>query len=171
MRNHAATDPTADRTSGPDLTSDVVWRHLSRATFAVVSYATPAGDPRSSGVLVKAVGQRLFVVVGAGSWKARHIGASGRVAVTVPVRRGGILSLVAPIPPATISFHGRATVRPSDSAPIPDELRSLIPPERRAGSAVVEIEPEGHFVTYGIGVPLLRMRRPEASRARVPVTP
>ena len=45
-----------------------------------------------------------------GSWKARHVAASGRVAVTVPVRRGGLLSLLFPIPPATVSFHGTAVV-------------------------------------------------------------
>ena len=33
----------------------------------------------------------------------------------------------------------------------------------------VEIRPDGHFLTYGIGVPLLRMRDPSASRARTPV--
>ena len=50
------------------------------------------------------------------SRKARHIPADGRVAVTVPVRRGGILPLVAPVPPATISFHATAIVH-SPNAP------------------------------------------------------
>ena len=35
------------------------------------------------------------------------------LAVTVPVRRGGILSVAVPIPPATISFHGAAVVHPA----------------------------------------------------------
>jgi hypothetical protein len=34
---------------------------------------------------------------------------------------------------------------------------------------VIEIVPEGTFVTYGVGVPLLKMRDPVAARARVPV--
>jgi hypothetical protein len=110
---------------------------------------------------------RLYVVVAPDGWKARHMAADGRVAVTVPVRRGGPLSLVAPIPPATISFHGRATVHPPGSAP--DRLAALIPAERRAAGSVVEIVPEGEFVLYGIGVPLMRMRDPDVSRARVPV--
>ena len=33
---------------------------------------------------------------------------------------GGVLSLVAPIPPATICFHGAAVVHPPGSFPIPD---------------------------------------------------
>lgn len=154
---------------GPTLTADDVWRHLAKASFTVLGYVTPNGDPRSSGVLCKAVGRRLFVVVAPDSWKARHIAADPRVSLTVPVRRGGLLSLVAPIPPATISFHASATVHPPDSMAIPEALASMVPPERRSSSTIIEIVPAGMFVTYGIGVPLLKMRTPARSRARVPV--
>ena len=99
----------------PGLTSEQVWRAVARASFAVLSHLTPGGEPRSSGVVYKASGRKLFVAVAPGSWKARHVAADGRVAVTVPVRRGGILSLVAPIPPATVSFHGTAIVHPAGS--------------------------------------------------------
>jgi hypothetical protein len=72
----------------PRLSSAQIWRQLERSSFAVVSHTTPAGEPRSSGVVYAAAGQRLYVVVASDSWKARHIAADGRVAVTVPVRRG-----------------------------------------------------------------------------------
>jgi hypothetical protein len=94
----------AGRPVASRLTTERVWDELAKASFAVLSQVTGAGEPRSSGVVCKTVGGRLYVAVAPDSWKARHIGASRRVAVTVPVRRGGILSLVAPIPPATISF-------------------------------------------------------------------
>jgi len=89
-----------DGEARPGLTSKQVWQAVTRASFAVLSHITPAGEPRSSGVVYKVVGRRLVVAVAPGSWKAQHVAADGRVAVTVPVRRGGILSLVAPIPPA-----------------------------------------------------------------------
>jgi Pyridoxamine 5'-phosphate oxidase len=163
---------TGTLAGGPRLTSAQVWRELERASFAVISYTTPAGEPRSSGVLYVAEGQRLYVVVANDSWKARHIAVTGRVAVTVMVRRGGILSLLVPIPPATISFHGAATVRSAGAVEIgslPGRMARLLPPERRASSTIVEIQPGGRFVTYGVGVSLLRMRDPAASRATVPV--
>jgi Pyridoxamine 5'-phosphate oxidase len=154
------------------LTSEQVWHALARASFAVVSYVTPAGEPRSSGVVYAADGHRLYVAVASDSWKARHIAASGRVAVTVPVRRGGLLSLLFPIPPATVSFHGSAIVHPAgplaDRA-VPGQLASLLPPERQASSRILEIVPEGRFMVYGLGVSLARMRSPAAARARVPV--
>jgi hypothetical protein len=156
------------------LTSEQVWRALARASFAVVSYVTPAGEPRSSGVVYATDGGRLYVAVASDSWKARHIAASGRVAVTVPVRRGGLLSLLFPIPPATVSFHGTAVVHPAgpvaDRA-VPEQLASLLPPERQAMSCILEIRPEGQFMVYGLGVSLARMRSPAAARARVPVGP
>ena len=155
------------------VTSAQVWRALARASFAVVSYVTPGGEPRSSGVVYATAGKRLYVVVAADSWKARHIAASGQVAVTVPVRRGGLLSLLLPIPPATISFHAVAIVRPAGpmaSGAVPAKLASLLPAERRDKSCVIEIVPEGWFVTYGIGVSLMKMRDTSAARARLPVT-
>src|SRR5687767_14938498 len=76
------------------LTSDQVWRELAKASFAVVSHVTPEGAPRSSGVVYAVAGRRLYVAVAPDSWKARHLAPSGRVAVTVPVRRGGVLSLL-----------------------------------------------------------------------------
>jgi hypothetical protein len=156
------------------LTSEQVWQQLAKASFAVLSHVTPAGEPRSSGVVYKTVGQRLYIATAPNSWKARHVAASGRVAVTVPVRRGGILSLVAPIPPATISFHATAVVYPAGSAEARSRLRelgSLVPAERRASACLIEVVPEGAFVTYGLGVSLAKLRSPAAARARVPVTP
>jgi hypothetical protein len=161
------------RLVGPRLTSEQVWQALARASFAVVSYVTPSGEPRSSGVVYKTVERRLYVAVAPDSWKAKHVAASGRVAVTVPVRRGGILSLVAPIPPATISFQGTAIVHRAGSPQVRSllkELGPLIPKERQASGSINEIVPEGEFVTYGLGVSLMRMRDPAAARGRVPVS-
>ena len=158
--------------SSARLTSEQVWRELAKASFAVISYATPAGAPRSSGIVYKTIGQRLVLAVAADSWKARQIHEGGPVAVTVPVRRGGLLSLVLPIPPATISFHARAIVHPPgavDAGAVSKELTSLLPPERRATSCVIELVPEGAFLTYGLGVSLAEMRDPAAALARVPV--
>ena len=112
------------------------------------------------------------MAVAPGSWKAKHVAASGRVAMTVTVRRGGILSLVAPIPPATISFHATAIVHRADAPevrPLLEELGFLLPTERRDSSCLIEIVPEGEFLTYAVGVPLRKMRDPAAALARVSV--
>jgi hypothetical protein len=153
-------------------TAEEIWRRLGKASFAVLGHSTPTGSPRSSGVVYRVVERRLFVAVAPDSWKARHVAATGRVAVTVPVRRGGILALLLPIPPATISFHATARVLTPGSPGfdrVLDELGSLLPRDRRDRASLIEIVPTGEFVTYGIGVPLLRMRNPAEARGRVPI--
>jgi hypothetical protein len=152
----------------PRPTTQEIRHVLSHASFAVLSHVTPTGAPRSSGVVYTMSGDRMYVVVAEDSWKARHIAADGMVAVTVPIRRGGLLSLIFPIPPATVSFPAVAVVHPADVLAGLPGLARLVPEERRSRCAVLEIRPTGHFLTYGVGVPLRRMRDPAASRARVP---
>lgn len=157
----------------PRLTSEQVWQAIAKASFAVLGHVTPSGQPRSSGVVYKTLDRRLYVAVAPDSWKAKHVAANGHIAVTVTVRRGGMMSLVFPIPPATISFPATAVVHQPGSPevrPILEKLGSLLPAERRASATIIEVVPERAFVVYGIGVPLMKMRDPAASRARVPVS-
>lgn len=143
-----------------------------KASFAVVSYVTPAGKPRSSGVIYAAVGRRLYVVTAPDSWKARQISDGDEVAVTVPVRRGGLLSLIGPIPPATVSFHARATVHPAGSVSIDSvskKLASQLPKDRKSG-CLLELVPDGSLLTYGLGVSLQDMAKPTAALAHVPAS-
>jgi Pyridoxamine 5'-phosphate oxidase len=165
--------PEAQTAVGPVLTTEHVWNEIGKASFAVISYVTPAGKPRSSGVVCAAVGHRLYVVTAADSWKARQISNGDEVAVTVPIRRGGLLSLVAPIPPATVSFHATATIHPAGSVSIEKvskKLASKQPKERRGTSCLLELVPKGTFLTYGLGVSLQDMAKPEAALAHVPVS-
>jgi len=156
-------------TPHPRPTALQIRRALSHASFAVLSHVTPAGSPRSSGVVYAMSGDRMYVVVAEDSWKARHIAADGLVAVTVPIRRGGLLSLLFPIPPATVSFPAVAVVHSSEVLAGLPRLARLLPDERRTDCVVLEIRPTGPFVTYGLGVPLLGMRNPARSRARIRV--
>ncbi len=159
-------------TGAGHLTSAAVWKAITRASFAVIGYANPAGEPRSSGVVYAIVDRRLYIAVEAKGWKARHIATGQLVTVTVPVRRGGILAMLMPIPPATVTFEARATVHPAgslDVSSVSKELTKLVPDDRKSGSCIIELAPEGRFLTYGIGVSLMAMRNPAVARARVPI--
>jgi hypothetical protein len=154
------------------MSTEAVWQALAKASFAVVSHVTAAGEARSSGVVYGVADRRMYVAVAADGWKARQIVTGQEVAVTVPVRRGGLLALLVPIPPATITFQARATVHPAgslDVGSVSKELLKLVPESRKAGSCVIELVPEGRFLTYGIGVSLMEMANPALALARVPV--
>jgi hypothetical protein len=152
---------------------DAVWKELQKASFAVECHVNSAGEPRSSGVVYGIVDRRLYVAVAADGWKARQITTGQEVAITVPVRRGGLLSLLFPIPPATITFRATANVHPAgslDVRSVSDELAKLVPDDRKASSWILELVPTGRFLTYGIGVSLMDMRYPALARASVPVS-
>ena len=161
-----------EKTAASHLRSEQVWRSLDRASVAVLGHLTRTGQPRTSGVVYKTLDRRLYVAVAPDSWKARQIAADRHVSMTVLVRRGGLLSLLFPIPPATITFHGTAIVHAPGAPevrPALAKLKRLLPPESAQSSALIEISPEGEFLTYGIGVSLAAMRHPATARARVPV--
>lgn len=163
---------TAGPRPGPTLCCDDVWHALERASFAVLSHVNAVGEPRSSGIVYAVDNRHLFVVVATTSWKARQITDGTTVSMTVPVRRGGLLSLFIPIPPATISFQARASVHPEaslDWGSLPRQLKALEPESLKAAATLLELVPEGRFLTYGIGVSLNQLRDPAASRALVPV--
>jgi hypothetical protein len=142
---------------------------LARATRPVRGGGTPPTGSRGRAAWY-ADGGRLYVAVASDSWKPGISGPAGWCGDrTGPAGRP--LSLLLPIPPATVS-HGTAVVHPAgpvaDHA-VPQQLASLLPPERQATSCIIEILPEGQFMVYGLGVPLARMRSTAAARARVPV--
>jgi hypothetical protein len=169
MAHHDVTTPA----SAPRLTTDQVWNELEKASFAVISYVTPKGKPRSSGVVYAAEGRHLYMVTAPDSWKARQISDGDEVAVTVPIRRGGMLSLVAPIPPATVSFHTRAKVHPAGSVSIESvskKLASLLPKNQAAAGCLIELVPDGNFLAYGVGVSLRDLAKPATALAHVPVS-
>lgn len=152
--------------------TQTVWRELEKASFAVLGHVTPAGKPRTSGVMYAVHDRRVYVGVADDGWKARQIATGDEVSVTVTVRRGGLLALVMPIPPATITFRARATMHRAGTARaehVPAELLKRLPAATREGMALIELAPEGDFVTYGIGVSLREFADPSAAPGRVGV--
>ncbi len=154
------------------LSPQTVWRALQKASFAVLGHVTPAGKPSTSGVMYAVRDRRINVGVADDGWKAQQIATGDEVSVTVLVRRGGLLALVIPIPPATVTFRARATMHRAGTAQaeqVPGELLKRLPAATRDDMALIELVPEGDFVTYGIGVSLREFADPNAAPGRVGV--
>jgi len=79
------------------------------------------------------------------------------------------------IPAATITFSGKGTVLEPDN--VGDEILSSLfrgleqDADMLASMSLIEIEPAGDFITYGVGISLMDMRHPEKARGRAPVNP
>lgn len=148
-------------------TADEIWPYIEKWPFGVLSFVTPKGQSRSAGVMYKVKGRVLYVVTGEDTWKVRHIRSNPNVSMTVTIQRFPIR--IRQMPPAVITFSGVASVLGIDE--VEEGLRSDLTrgTGEMPGMCVLAIAPEGHFVTYGIGIPVMEMRHPEKSRARVPV--
>lgn len=155
------------------LTTETAWSVVENGYFAVLSWVTGKGEPRSTGMMYITAGRQLLMTTGAGSWKARHIAACPAVAVTVTIPKRVPFLRWIKVPAAVVSFHGEAKLEDLSELPPPLVERLLrgakLSATKRAETKVIRITPLGHFVTYGVGVSLLTMRDPERARARVAV--
>jgi hypothetical protein len=156
-----------------DITTDEVWQEVEKQMFAVVGMVTARGEARTAGIVYVVDGRELYIGSGKTSWKARHIRQNPNVSLTVTISKRIPFLPWLPIPAATITFQGEATVLEADEVN-PEIHRRLtrgmeIDSEWMSRQCTIRVRPKGHFVTYGVGVPLRTMRNPEKSRGRVAV--
>jgi len=156
-----------------NISTDQVWREVERQFFAVLAFVTARGEARTAGIVYTVRDRQVYIMTGINSWKIRHITANPHVSLTVTIPKRVPLLPWLPIPPATITFQGDASMHAVRDVPpeIPRKLlRGLEPSPAELGAVcVIRIRPQGQFVTYGVGVPLRTMRNPEAARGRAPV--
>ncbi len=155
------------------LTSEQVWQEVRRNLFAVLGMVTPAGEARTAGIVYVVQGETLYIATGRETWKARHVARNPHVSLTIPIAKQIPFIPWVKIPAATITFSGTATVQDADDAP-PAILRALFrgledQRSRIADMCLIAVTPTGDFVTYGVGVSLMRMRHPDQARGRAPV--
>ena len=152
------------------VTSEEVWRELEGQIFGVLGMTNANHHSRTAGIVYVVRDRKLYVGTAADSWKARHVRVNPNVSMTIPIaKRIPFLPWIR-IPAATITFQGvaRALSLEDTDADVKKALFHGIEnvPEE---TCILEIEPRGTFVTYGVGVPLLTMRDTEAARGRAPV--
>lgn len=155
------------------LVSETVWKELERELFAVLGMVTAKGESRTIGVVYIVQDKKIYVLTGADTWKARHIQGNPNVSLTVPIpKRIPFLPWIK-IPAATISFSGKANLVEAEKVD-KEILHQLMRGqeedlENLRSLSVIEIDPIGEFVTYGVGISLMTMREPEKARGRAPV--
>jgi hypothetical protein len=141
--------------------------------FAVLGFVTPKGEARTAGIVYVVRNRRLYIGSVRSAWKTRHVERNPDVSLTVTIPKRVPLLPWIKIPAATITFQGEARVRGFEEV-AEDVRRGLthgveLSADYHARSCVIEVIPRGDFITYGVGVSLLTMRKPEAARGRAPV--
>lgn len=156
-----------------NITSDQVWRELEKHSFAVLGYVTPHGEARTTGIVNTVRERQIYITTSRNAWKARHVGSNPHVSLTVTITKRIPFVPWIQIPAATITFAGEASVHALNEVP-PEIPRMLLRglelgPEDQQEISVIKGRPLGEFLTYGFGVPLLVMRRPENAKGRAAV--
>jgi hypothetical protein len=156
------------------LGSEQVWKDLEKELFAVLGVVTSKGEARTAGVVYIVRDHKIYISTRTEEWKTRHAAGNPHVSITVPIHKQVPFMPWMKIPAATITFCGLAKV--SDAQ---DNETSLLhrllnglekDPGKLVGMSIIEIQPVGEFVTYGIGIPLIQMSKPELARGRAPVS-
>jgi len=155
------------------LTSGQVWAELKKELFAVLGMVTAKGEARTVGIVYVVHNNKIYIVTGSDSWKTRHIRQNSHVSITAPISKRIPFLPWIKIPAATITFSGLGSVLNVKSVS-EDIIQALfrgleVDSELRESMCVIEIEPMGDFITYGVGIPLMTMRDPKKARGRVTV--
>ena len=154
------------------VTTDSIWRELDKQFFAVLGMVNAKGHARTAGIVFEAHERKLFIGTALSSWKARHVAANPHVSLTVCIPKRVPFMPFIPIPAATITFHGTARVLSLSDAPasaVHALMHGLEETPEAKDTCIIEVTPVGEFVTYGVGVSLLTMRKTEQARGRAPV--
>ena len=154
-------------------TTKKVWKTINNQLFAVLAMVTQENESRSVGIVYIVQDRKLYIGTDTQSWKAKHIKNNPNVSMTIPVPKRIPLLPWIKIPQATISFSGTARVSPALGAD-KELLRAVYrhfadDQELLAENSLIEITPVGEFITYGVGIPLMKMMKPELARGRAPV--
>jgi uncharacterized pyridoxamine 5'-phosphate oxidase family protein len=156
------------------LDKSVVWRELENELFAVLGMVNARNEARTAGIVYIVHGNKFYISTGNKSWKAHHIRGNPNISVTIPIAKRIPFLPWIKIPAATITFSGKATVfEPNmvDRDILHNLLRGMEEDlEKLADLCVIEVVPEGDFITYGIGIRLMQMRDQELARGRAPVS-
>jgi hypothetical protein len=156
-----------------ELTTEQVWQAINRELFGVLGMVTAHNEPRTVGIVYAVRDHKLYVGSDRETWKCRHIEANPHVSMTVTIAKQIPFMPWIRIPAATITFQGTARVLAPADAPagILDELfRGLALDETMtADLCVIEIVPQGDFLTYGVGISMIQMRNPQKAIGRAHV--
>ena len=151
-----------------------VWDAIHKELFAVLSMVTREGESRSVGIVYIVKDRKLYIGTDTKSWKAKHIKNNPNVSMTIPIPKRIPLLPWIKIPQATISFSGTAKVFPALGADS-ELLRAVYrhfaeDQDLLAENSLIEVTPQDDFITYGVGIPLMKMMNPELAQGRAPVS-
>ena len=153
-------------------TTEQVWKEIEDNIFGVLAFTNARGEPRSAGVCYVVDGRTLLIASDAESWKVRHIAARPPISMTVTIPKRVPLLPFIKVPAAAVTFSGIAEIADADA--FPKEVTAkifrghVLSEELKRRTRIIRVTPLGEFVTFGVAMPILRMRKVEEAQGRAP---
>ncbi|TFG02429.1 MAG: pyridoxamine 5'-phosphate oxidase family protein [Promethearchaeota archaeon] len=143
---------------------------IKKQNWLVLSSVSSNGIPYSSVLVYQSDGNVIICQTGTNTLKANNIRANNTVAVTIPIRKNFFHKLI-PAPPAEIHFTTKAEILPKED----EEARTIFSKFLKHSEMVdlpqeniwIKIQIPNKVTTYGIGVPLFKMRDPNKARNKI----
>ncbi|MHA1671301.1 MAG: pyridoxamine 5'-phosphate oxidase family protein [Promethearchaeota archaeon] len=140
---------------------------LKSNMWLVISTIDEKNQPHSSVVVYQSDGDIIIFQTGINTIKAKSIRKSNKVSITIPFRKNFLHKLI-PAPPAELHFTAKAELVPYDN----EEAKKIFAKflkhsesiEKPQGTIWVKIIPSNLISTYGVGVKLFSMRKPNKAR-------
>ncbi len=123
--------------------------------------------PYSSVMVYQSNGDFIICQTGENTLKANNIRKNNHIAVTIPIRKNFFHKLI-PAPPAELHFTTTAEIRPKDDEEAREIYSNYLKHSDKAELPQdyiwISIKVPDKITTYGIAVPLLKMRKPLEAR-------
>ncbi|MFX1488202.1 MAG: pyridoxamine 5'-phosphate oxidase family protein [Promethearchaeota archaeon] len=145
-------------------------RKLVRKKIWLVLTTLDEDTPYSSVMVYQSDGETIICQTGINTLKARNIRNNNKVAITIPIRKNLLHKLI-PAPPAELHFTTTAEIlsfNDEEARKIYAKFLKQSEKEKLPQDSIwIRIKVPDKITTYGIAVPLLKMRKPLEARKTV----
>ncbi|MBD3195179.1 MAG: hypothetical protein GF317_09000 [Candidatus Lokiarchaeota archaeon] len=140
---------------------------LKKKMWLVLSVVDENNTPHSSVVVYQSNGEVIYIQTGTTTLKAKAIRNNINVSVTIPFRKNFLHKLI-PAPPAELHFTAKAKIVSKENLEAKEILKKFIKAAENVDNEDetiwIKITPSRFISTYGVGVPIWKMRKPEEAR-------
>lgn len=140
---------------------------IKKIRWLVLSTVGEQEQPHSSVVVYQSDGYDLYIQTGENTLKTKTIRKNNKVSVTIPFRKD-FLHKIIPAPPAELHFKAIAEFISKDNEKARDIMAKVLKYEKKAKieqeTIWIKIKPSNIVSTFGVGVKLMDMRKPEKAR-------
>ncbi|MFX0003558.1 MAG: pyridoxamine 5'-phosphate oxidase family protein [Candidatus Hodarchaeota archaeon] len=147
---------------------------LKKKNWLVLCTVDDKSVPHSSVVVYQSDGYVIYSITGKNTLKAKNIRINSKVAITIPFRKNFFHKII-PAPPAELHFTATAEIKPFED----EQARKIFSKylkyhdniENKEESVWLKITPSKRISTFGVGIKLLKMKKPEIARNLIELNP